>query len=1067
MKRIAITSLAAILWLGSAAGAQGTDQRDYETFTRWMTAQPAVVKLNEKLQAYSIGTGECREKLEEELAGIELMVATENVSAFVVERLELLRLVASADLMPSALRGEPITDLVGRTARLAARAHMAVGEVDAAREVLTELLPDEESWRRATGQVFAGDAPADVKALALRAQARTGLDAQLDAQLALPEHAALLERARSMQQGGAPDWLGEILEPLAAEWARAHLDVPSREVYDSVRQMGVSGGRAFESWQIASATIWILATDRWGANSTDVLFDNLCQTDPELAGELDALIAPREGLAWRRAAVSGASSALGRNTDEALVLALSPLVVRFLEDDRLIGDPKFKSVLRRVAQGPAFVPVELVEAWREAIRTGSVDDALFLISIWGAMPRDPWGDARPRFPKNEDWNRDVQAACLEHPASEIRLLAAPTFIGTGEGEAIYGWAGDADPRLRQMALERLRHRNAFSSWPIEPSSAEFEAVLQLVADPEPEIRGAAVEDVLGARNPIPAWLEAALEAATDEERLGLVERLVRLPLGSAWSLTLAQNGGLRARIAADPDPAVRAALVGGPWQTPETVSEVVGRAAADPAPEVRDAVDAWLEYSENYDGPFGEVLLARMRDAMSPFDLTTLPRERAFELVARSGALGELLGLALDRGDSLLRQLVLESLAATPKSAFSDPDRRPAIVDEVGLDLVIRGARGGWSSLAPEVQGKLAWRLAMLGESQAAIAADRTNPPELRWAALTQAPEADRPTAAEFLAMLDESLAGEKPFQAFPPAELRQMVRDSRLAGANPNLAAWLASHPAEPAEALWRAETRGLVYALLDDQGEGATEAATAILSDFCHSLFTGANGGNAIPDRLRSVVLAHGEDPQLIAELGRALRERPDSRLVGIAAAAQSEELIDPLGSLVEMSFDRLLELTRSTEGSVRSELIIAIQQTAASGLRRFPGNPRANEALRRGMLQGSERLRDTCAGVLESHAAYLELEQSSGQVETVAGAKARLFAMLKGDDAAQAAEAARALATIGAVEALPDLIGALAHPDAGVRAAARESIDRLNAREPLREAPAVEESRRTDGD
>ena len=377
-------------------------------------------------------------------------------------------------------------------------------------------------------------------------------------------------------------------------------------------------------------------------------------------------------------------------------------------------------------------------------------------------------------------------------------------------------------------------------------------------------------------------------------------------------------------------------------------------------------------------------------------------------------------------------------------------------VGKVGPQLLLEATRAGWEDLASGTRTGIAARLATLEEARAAIWSDPGNPLEVRWEALANMPHGSLPSASRFLAMIDETLAGEKPYESFPSRDLTRAVPAMQLAGANPAVKAWLEANPASAGEEPWQSKAREFVYMLVDSRQEGAADAAIAVLRDFPGSSIGGPDCG-AFDADMRAVVHAAADRPDLIAALDVVLRTRPENSLVNIASSLQSEALVDALGGLVEMSFERLIELTRTDNASGGYyDRIVQMQRSAASALRRFPGNARANEALRRGMLQGSQSLRDTCAGVLESHAAFLELERSGGQVETVVGAKARLFAMLKGQDPALAAEAARGLATIGAVEALPDLIEALAHPDPGVRAAVRESIDRLNAQEPRRQDP-----------
>lgn len=96
------------------------------------------------------------------------------------------------------------------------------------------------------------------------------------------------------------------------------------------------------------------------------------------------------------------------------------------------------------------------------------------------------------------------------------------------------------------------------------------------------------------------------------------------------------------------------------------------------------------------------------------------------------------------------------------------------------------------------------------------------------------------------------------------------------------------------------------------------------------------------------------------------------------------------------------------------------------------------------------------DTCAwllGYVEEIRIYREARehwsQTKSESTSAAAAITELISMLSSHEPSVRREAARALATLRAVEALTALIKLLADPVEDVRKAAQESLDRLNGR------------------
>ncbi len=124
---------------------------------------------------------------------------------------------------------------------------------------------------------------------------------------------------------------------------------------------------------------------------------------------------------------------------------------------------------------------------------------------------------------------------------------------------------------------------------------------------------------------------------------------------------------------------------------------------------------------------------------------------------------------------------------------------------------------------------------------------------------------------------------------------------------------------------------------------------------------------------------------------------------------------------------------------------------QEAAVGGLTSFPGD-QATEILLRGAATGSPYLRQQCLAALETRREIEEQRRLWADSKEArldrAGAVQKLLVQLRDADAAIRGQAARALATLGALETLPALIDLLKDGDPGVRKAAGEALERLNA-------------------
>jgi len=122
------------------------------------------------------------------------------------------------------------------------------------------------------------------------------------------------------------------------------------------------------------------------------------------------------------------------------------------------------------------------------------------------------------------------------------------------------------------------------------------------------------------------------------------------------------------------------------------------------------------------------------------------------------------------------------------------------------------------------------------------------------------------------------------------------------------------------------------------------------------------------------------------------------------------------------------------------------------AAGAIAGYLSEEAAEILLRGAELAPTPEVRKACLEGVAEIRAFLEQKASWQQRTTGAqqrdAAVAELAGMLDSKDAAQRAEAARGLATLQGVEHLPRLVRMLQDPDAKVRAAVQESLERLNA-------------------
>ncbi len=116
---------------------------------------------------------------------------------------------------------------------------------------------------------------------------------------------------------------------------------------------------------------------------------------------------------------------------------------------------------------------------------------------------------------------------------------------------------------------------------------------------------------------------------------------------------------------------------------------------------------------------------------------------------------------------------------------------------------------------------------------------------------------------------------------------------------------------------------------------------------------------------------------------------------------------------------------------------------------------GTPSALDLLMKGAASApSQRTRESClsaARTLQNHLDELERFRSGADAPSTDSAAAELLALLGDDDPLIRAEAARGLATLGAVEHIARLVRMMRDEDANVRQAVREALDKLHTSTP----------------
>ncbi|MEM9379275.1 MAG: HEAT repeat domain-containing protein [Planctomycetota bacterium] len=184
----------------------------------------------------------------------------------------------------------------------------------------------------------------------------------------------------------------------------------------------------------------------------------------------------------------------------------------------------------------------------------------------------------------------------------------------------------------------------------------------------------------------------------------------------------------------------------------------------------------------------------------------------------------------------------------------------------------------------------------------------------------------------------------------------------------------------------------------------------------------------------------MAAGRSPVREALLtGWLLRPRyPQSEAITVLLEMEDN------GRWLDLALDDLL-------AKLRTESVEGRQRLLVDQILRLPGDAPMQRMLEHVMRSDSTKLVQYVEGVVndrltirEASLRWSKLASGGGSVET---AKVRLIRLLESDDANVRVAAVRALGTLGAVEAIPDLVELVGSDEEAIRAAALESLDLLH--------------------
>ncbi|HEX6882092.1 MAG TPA: HEAT repeat domain-containing protein [Planctomycetota bacterium] len=860
---------------------------------------------------------------------------------------------------------------------------------------------DALSLRAAAAQAFEGQAEALVQAALTRADV---LERMGDLRRALAELQTVLPT--SFRANGSLEFVAATRSLLAAlETARADARIAARRA-ELERRQGAPDG---------------------GPESLDELVDGLF--DEESYDEIVAIgFAAFERFAAR--VLETASEFRSDLSDEPLLYLVTldeRRSARFLAQNLTAGGPFWRQRILRVMQERNVL--ENDGTWTRYPYTCLEPEWLELVEqLLGA--RETAGTALAFFAQVERRNAltpSLNAAfvrALGTLGPDFATLAMQAFDHAGvvpsAQPALEAALALSDARLRRFAAQKLVNL---------PRS---EALLARARDEDVEVRRCVVQS-LGSRT-----LQEYVNESTPPNRTNVGARLSERDAPTLRTLLADEDAGIRAaavalldaleqplaedeyaRLCADPSLEVRSQLAAVTSVPPETRGRMLALLARDPAQQVVQTLDNVLEndfgasgpISSNL-GPYLEALGARWKDTQRPLDAKLRDRIRH----------------KLVWSDEGTRALVTWALSPP------DPEALKAL----------------------DAAGKLESFLALPDELLARLLAASTSPESFvpTWDALHR--EGSTRPAAMRLVLGDASAPRRLRLKA---ARLGVENRPAYLQALHALLRdpSWGARGPDENE----RMELRRCGAALPPDEGNAlalAVLADAAVTDEVADPFVAGyrpeAQGGTELAEAILARWLRPGAPTReavsaTLYRLGRIPGLARPERLAS-ALEAYPEEVVEGIGLLADPQYLPLLARAMRAEWlpyDKRDDL----QKVVAHALAGFDDD-QAVELLLEGLRSSDGQVRKACFESLDrikSYRAHVQIWQGPTRpTPTKASALGELLAMLGDADPQLRKEAARGLGALGATEALPDLIRALKDADAGVRAAAQASIERLNA-------------------
>jgi len=586
--------------------------------------------------------------------------------------------------------------------------------------------------------------------------------------------------------------------------------------------------------------------------------------------------------------------------------------------------------------------------------------------------------------------KGIYEILLGHRDAAVRRFAALALLDFPERDALWARADDADAIVRRAVADSLRSHYVNQWFPsVRPKLTPnaIAALRVLLRDPDDGVRTSAVKGLVALDKPLePAVYRGLLDDPSAEVR----ELLARLE---------------------HPDDAL--------------MRDALEALAADPSEAVRHELDEGLEDTDSW-WARQEVLLPAIRIRLLDPSM-----------------------------DANLRQQVIRKVVGTESGFLAVMD---CVIDSP--DDSLWRAVSGLSNSFRSSTGSSMQALGALRQDRLSVLISRLARSDLQWfsnllGSLVEFPKAwnaafdvmrdeDAPISSRFLAAQVAAQLGGAPF------------RDAfvELVGAHPDHARREAENGS--VETLMRrvpgSARNELVWALLSS-GSAPSELLTQAAIWYEPSGLNGRQISQHIVERwLTDSATSEASLPMEIAL--RHLASVPDALKPEVLERAArhpvfTKTALDVIGQLQDPRYLPVLKDALSPSWT-RDQRTVATQ--AVSLIASYPGDEAA-EILLDAMVSSPEpNVRQRCAAELDQRRARLDQRdawlRASEQRLTETGAVERLLALLKDADPAIRAEAARGLATLKAVEALPVLIEMLRDDDAGVVKAAREALDRLNA-------------------